>query len=236
MFATLIVIAVAIFSIAILVGIILLIVSLTRKREEGNGRFKMKSLLRAYLHLMCFLTLLIAAFGIMPAIKATLSYPLGYQFSYNLQTYFTPSDNDRRDDYVDPYYQNHEIIEVDGKKYYANTEQRTKDVVNGFTITISMLVLFALHRVALLFLEPRSEGHSSLIKFYTFLSLTTYGILGLIAVPAAVYSLVNYLVLDTELTSYSRTIPGEDLAAAAIIVPLWIVFLVQTVLIYRKSK
>jgi hypothetical protein len=237
MFAALIGLAIGVGILALLVGVIVLIVTMVRNKDGAN-KLDMKTLLRFYLYLISFVTLMVAAFGAIPAVKSGLSYPLGYQFSYPLETYNEPSpvyDNGFSKPYIDPYYSNREVLVVDGQKYYVDYSRRTKDMVNGLTIVVSMLILFAIHRVALLFIEPKSEGFTGVKKFYTFLSLTVYSLLGIIAVPATIYNIVNYMMLDSDaLGRYGRDIPGESLASAIVLVPLWITFLIEVVVLYRK--
>jgi heme/copper-type cytochrome/quinol oxidase subunit 2 len=243
MFGSVITVVIGLLSLALPIGIIALIVYFAvrhGKNAAENNKLDMKTLLRFYLYLISFITLIVGAFGLANAVKAGLSYPLEYQFSYNLDYGYSstaPTPELKGGSmYEDPYYKDRDKLFIDGRTYYVDYKVRQRDVVNGLTIFISMILLFAVHRVALTFVEPKDEGFNGLKKFYNFLSLIVYSLIGIIALPTAIYSLMNYYFLDTDtMYSYSRSVPGEPLAIAIVMVPLWILFLVQVIMQYRKA-
>jgi uncharacterized membrane protein YozB (DUF420 family) len=97
-----------------------------------------------------------------------------------------------------------------------------------------MLILFAIHRITLLFLEKKNTI-SWLKKTYNFISLIIYSVLSIICIPLSIYLLVNYFYFKPE-DIVRLEAPGSVVALAIVSIPLWITFLVLTLKLREKKE
>lgn len=227
---------VALFIPVLIGGVIIYIIvqAITKNKDGKDTKFKLsaKTLFQIYLYLISFLTLLIAVIGGATAIKAALSYQFGIPFSYTLYKGNSFAETKMYDPTLElekfKVCQDGEPITIGGSDYCINYQQQTTDLVNGVTIFVSMLVLFAIHQYAISNIAQK-ERLQWLSKIYTFASLIVYSIIGLITIPVSIYQLTNYLITDIENYSYSTPeAPAMAIAMVILSLPLWIYFLGKT--------
>ncbi len=209
------------------------------KNKDGNTKFKLspKTLLQIYLFVISFLTLGIAVIGGVIAIKASTSYLLDIPFSYTLQ-----KANDYQDtsNVYDPRYPEYQAKEIQQEcyqgdpitfydtKFCFDSDQRKTDLINGFTLFFSMVILFALHQYAISKI-PEENIITWLKKIYIFACLILYSIVGIVAIPTAIYQLTNYMLFEIKENIYKTPdAPALALATVLLVVPLWIIFLKET--------
>ena len=207
-------------------GVIFVIVKLVRNREASEKPFNITitHLFKVYLYIISFISLLIAVYGGSLAIKAGASYALGIPFSYDL--YSASSMDVSNSDYQAEGCYNGKQISINNQEVCFNEDTRKQDLVNGITFFVSMIVIFALHQVALKRLERKSPT-PVLKKLYTFLSLLLYSVIGIIIIPTAIYQVTtHFLYRVNDITSY--TAPGTAVGVLLISVPLWVYFLLKT--------
>ncbi len=227
--------------VAIVLGIVFLINLFKKAPGQTGSGLNIRGFLKFYLYFISFVTLVVTAFGLVVFINAALSYPLGYQFSYRTDQYYEPVTSPVKDPYapeMNSPLNNRDVITIDGKKYYVDQKARTKDLVNGATLSLSMFILFLIHRLSIKFVETKDEEKlSGFKKSYLFVSLIMYSIFGIIAIPTAIYSIINYAVFDSgNLSSYNRSIQGSSLAAALVFVPIWLVYLARIIMLHKKTQ
>ncbi len=213
----------SILSVLFVGGIIYLIVSLIKNKDE-KSKFKISTslLLNIYLYAISFITLILAVFGGATAIKAGLSYIVDIPFGYNLETVnrIDPAIYGEKEMYeVRECYQG-EPTDINGTDYCFDAQQREKDIVNGVTLFVSMLLIFALHQYGIRILKKR---YDSIDRIYTFASLVVYGILGVVVIPMAIYQSMNYLLISSDTANLEA--PGMAIGLAVLTLPLWIAFL-----------
>ena len=91
-----------------------------------------------------------------------------------------------------------------------------------------MVILFAIHQYAI-----SKIGEENIIswlkKIYIFASLIIYSIVGLVAIPTAIYQLTNFLLFEVKDDMYrTPEAPALAIAIVLLVVPLWIIFLKET--------
>ena len=212
-----------------LVGIIILVV----KARKSKNKFKLstKMLLHVYLYALSFLTLGIAVIGATTTLRAAISYKVEIPFSYTLQRVNTeinsmPEKIEGEESIPECYYG--QPITFYEKTFCFDSAQRKTDLINGVTILISMIILFAIHQYAI-YKIPKKDIIHWLKKIYLFLSLILYSVVGIIAIPTAIYQLTNYLLFEPVDTMYSTPYaPAVPIFVVLISVPLWIFFLKKT--------
>ncbi|MDX9739096.1 MAG: hypothetical protein RBT33_01915 [Candidatus Dojkabacteria bacterium] len=234
-----IVISIVAFMIPIAIGgtVVYLIVQAVKNKGEKDGKnvnlkISAKTLFQVYLYLISFLTLIIAVIGGATAIKAGLSYQFGVPFSYTLYKGSSFAEEKVYNPTLElesfKVCSDGEPITIGTSDYCINYQQQTTDLVNGLTIFVSMLILFAIHQFAISKIEGKKRLQW-LEKLYTFVSLILYSIIGLVSIPTSIYQLTNYLLTKPENYSYSTpAAPAMAIAMVLLSLPLWIYFLGKT--------
>ncbi len=217
------------------VGLVVYFIVQAAKSKDGKDiklKVSAKTLFPVYLYIISFLTLGIALIGASTAIRAGLSFQFGVPFAYtlyqgnNFEEAKMYDPGLQRDDYEVCY--EGEPITIGENEYCVNNQQQTTDLVNGITIFISMVILFAVHQFALSRIQMK-DRLEWLNKFYTFASLILYSLIGLISIPTSIYQLTNYLITNPESYAYSTPeAPAMAIAIAITSLPLWIYFLNRT--------
>jgi hypothetical protein len=221
---------VSIFIPFLVIGSIVGIIMLMVKAKQNKVKFKLstKTLLHIYLYAISFLTLGIAVIGATIALNAAISYKVEIPFSYTLQRINTQIENIPEGEKSMPECYNGKPITFYEKEFCFDSAQRKTDLINGMTIFISMVILFAIHQYAI-YKIPKKDIIHWLKKIYTFFSLILYSIIGIIAIPTAIYQLTNYLLFEPSDTMYSTPYaPAASIIVVLISVPLWIFFLKKT--------
>jgi hypothetical protein len=214
--------------------IIFLIVQAVRSKDKKEKKFTISTRMffQIYLYLISFLTLLIAVIGGATAIRGALSYQFDTTFSYTL---YQANDFDETKKYdpalrIEDFTQCHEgnPVLIGDNAYCFNTQLPKTDLINGITIFVSMLILFAIHQYAISKIK-KSEKLQWLDKTYTFASLLLYSIMGLITIPVSIYLTTSYLMTNPAEYSYSTPdAPAIAIAIAVLSLPLWITYLRKT--------
>lgn len=219
-------------------GIIYIITNMKKENQKTNFRISSQALLQIYLYLISSITLGILVIGIGLTSKAILSYKVSIPFSYSLS-----KANDKEEiikyegavgeDFKECY--QGEVMELYGGRYCFDEAERENELIVGISLTLSMLILFAIHQFAIS--KVKKEKRIPIIKnIYTFLSLLLYSVIGLITIPLSIYLLTTYFLVKPDLTSY-YTPPGPAMACTLMLlsIPLWIYFLRKTVPLKGKE-
>ena len=219
------------------IGCVIYLIFYFIKRKKMKIDFKVNTLLHIYLYVICFITLIITVIGANMLIKAVASYKFGIPFSYEIYEYHEPSENLQLKedmDYIEPECYIGKKIDISGQTVCFDDTEQKKGLVNGATLTISMLFLFTIHRIALYYLEKKEEI-LWLKKIYIFISLIGYSTLSVISIPIAIYLILNYVYFRPE-ELFLIEAPGGAVALALASIPLWIVFLICTFRLREKNK
>lgn len=229
-------ILITLFSLLSTAGVIYLIVYLARNKKQKIN-LGVNTLLHIYLYVISFVTLAIAAVGAVIFINATASYKVGIPFSYQLEMPFAEEKEillEMSDTPAEPSCYQGELMKIEGEEVCFDITKQKKGLVNGTTLTISMIILFAIHRITLLFLEKKNTIQW-LKKIYNFVSLITYSVLSIVSIPFSIYLLINYIYFRPEEVVRIEA-PGSMVALAIVSIPLWIAFLISTLKLRKKEE
>lgn len=221
----------------LVVGVVIYIIVIVSKNKNDNVKFKLssKTLLQIYLYVISFLTLGICIIGATVALRAAVSFQMDIPFTYTLQ-----KANDMKE--AVPVFEDDILVEETQEKCYQSdpvtyydtefcfdSNQRKTDLINGITLFVSMAILFLIHQYALSKIKEERKIEW-LKKIYIFASLILYSIVSIIAIPTAIYQVINYLLFEMDTSMYS-TPPAPAFAIAVVLVgvPLWIYFFKETV-------
>ena len=215
-------------------ALIYLIVKFVRAKSQDEKVIDLSGglILRIYLYLVSFITLAIAVYGGSTLIKASSSYLLGIPFSYDLYgvNIAVPADSSSSGVYyyeekdIPTCYQGEEIT-VGEQTVCFDDNTRKQDILNGATLLVSMILIFAVHQWGIKKLEP-SGKNNWLKKIYTFASLFVYSVVGIIIIPTSIYQLIYHFLYRVNDITLSGA-PGSALGVLIFAVPLWIYFLVK---------
>lgn len=225
------------FSLLSTAGVIYLIVHLVRNKDKKID-LGVNTLLRIYLYTICFVTLAIATAGAVIFTNAASSYKFGIPFSYQLEMPFAEEkyleDQELSDIPAEPTCYQGELMKIDEEEVCFDTTKQQKGLLNGATLTISMLILFAIHRITLLFIEKKNTI-PWLKKAYNFISLIVYSVLSIVSIPFSMYLLINYFYFKPE-SIVRIEAPGSMVALAIVSIPLWITFLILTLRLRKQRE
>ena len=111
-----------------------------------------------------------------------------------------------------------------------------EDVTLGITLTGTGAFICLLHVLGKKALEAKEGKSTPLLKrVYLFFMLTIFSIGGLVALPLAIYEGAHYYVEHVEEYMYHSD-PSGSIAAAVVIVPLWIYYLMRVLRNTRAAK
>lgn len=213
------------------VGTVVYILIPLSKSKGKKKIFTSKNLLHFYLYLISFASLIIGVVALAVALNGWFGHKYSPEFSFNLETPTTMYVPDEKIDYIDPDFKEcykGELTEIDGQKVCFDKQQAKKDVINGLSVAIPMIILFLIHRLSIYYIERQGTSTENLKKIYHFASLILFSIGGLIAIPVAIYQLLNYLNFRPEDVTMIDP-PGLAVAFVILVVPVWILFLVKTI-------
>lgn len=225
---------------AVVGAIVYIIVSLVKSKNDDKKKvFKIstKSLFQIYLYTLSLITLAAAVIGLSTALRAGMAYQLGHQFSYTLYQASSFKDAKMYDpaliesDFTECY--EGTAKEIDGQTYCINEVQPKSDLINGSIVFVSMIILFAVHQLAIYKTEKKLEW---LEKIYTFVSLIGYSITGILSLVISINLLSNYLVFATNsTTTQTPEAPGMAISLAVLTIPIWIYFMLKTLKIREEA-
>ncbi len=122
------------------------------------------------------------------------------------------------------YTQDTQLTYINGKAFCVKPSEVKMDLINGITISISMLIIFAIHLVFLVRME-KDKANVLMKKFFMFTNLIFYSGTSLILIPVSIYSMMNYLFIATKPVATYNT-PGLTVAYAIFSFIAWMVWLV----------
>lgn len=219
----------SLFSLLLVGGVIYTIISLVKNKEKRINLTK-NTLLNIYFYLVSLITLGIAVIGSVTFLNSVFSYKIGVPFSYEVQE-LNKYDKDTDLTYYDensgfPICYIGKPIEIGSERVCFDQSIPKKALITGLSFTVSMLILFVIHRIGIRTIEKK-EKFMWIKKAYNFISLTIYSVISIVAIPISTYLILNYIYFRPETLSKIDP-PGYMLALATVSVPLWIYFLIRT--------
>jgi hypothetical protein len=110
------------------------------------------------------------------------------------------------------------------------------DVTLGVTVMGTGAVICLLHVFGKKALESKEGKATPLLKrVYLFFMLSVFSIGGLVSLPLAIYEMASYYVEPVEEYMYHSD-PSSSIAAAVVIVPLWVYYLMRVMRETRAAK
>lgn len=204
------------------------------KKEEGEGKnFDFKHLFKIYLISINIICILVISAGLMQVLRPMFAYVVGFEFSYPVSQYY-----DRSGEFYgpSPVFPDTDLITIAGEKYYADLNVQRNDLLVGFTIFITSIVILAIHWLIGFIYFRNNKLSSSMLNFFNkvrnFTLVAVFSLTSLISIPVAIYEILNFFTLEKAryLVNYRANYPGDVLAVALVASVLWVIFLLLTIL------
>lgn len=215
--------------VGILGGLAALVYFLVRG-GRGDDAFSSRTLLRAYLRIAYMVSLVVFLIGAVNVLTAGAAAAFGHDFSYIPQFTATPqgcpapppgAGADAQSAY-------NQCLKQQGVNPAQPGDTRQQDdLIRGLSLLISGLVLGAGHRVGQLAIETAHERRNSgLARMEALLGTVAFGLVTIVAVPVATYTLLHHAILGNQVTSNGPPdAPGSALATALVFLPAWLFYL-----------
>jgi hypothetical protein len=212
--------------IGILGGLAALVYFLVRG-GAGDDTFSSRTLLRAYLRFAYFASLVVFLVGAVSTLTAGFGAAFGHDFSY--QPRFNPAapcpppppgaDANAQGSY-------NQCLKVNNGQppnTPADTSQQD-DLIRGISLLVTGLVLGLGHRLGQRAVETRAEARDSgLARTEALLGTVGFGLVSLVALPVAAYSVLHHVILGAPVPNGgSSDMLGPALAMAIVFLPAWL--------------
>ncbi len=202
---------------------------------KGGQGFSFHNLLRGYLRVAYFVSLVVFLVGSTMALTALFATAFGHDFSYDRNGGACYSNVGK------PYPAGAYPTPPPGPPACdANNDPRqTDDLIRGVSLIVAGLVIGGAHRFGQAAMETAEERRSSLLsKIESIVGTAAFGIASIIFIPLGAYGLLRYLVLVNHGVDQYRSgdTPGAAVAAALVFLPAWLYYLTTFVRRARASR
>ena len=192
-------------------------------RGQGGGdSFSFRNLLRAYLRLGYFVSLVVFLAGATMTLTSAFGAVVGHDFSYGpnyssaLATKCPPTFYGGQPNCVNP--------------PNPPDPRQDEDLIRGLSLLVAGLLIGGAHRFGQLSMESAEERRQSgLTKAEYLIGTVAFGLVSIFALPAAAYSVLSYNLISHNTSNSGGEIPGPTLAVALVFLPAWIYYLVSFV-------
>ena len=106
--------------------------------------------------------------------------------------------------------------------------KKQDDLIRGLSLMFSGLIIGAGHRFGQWAIETPAERHDSgLARMEVLVCTVAFGLVTIIVLPVAAYSVLHHAILGNQLNSSGGTpdAPGIPLATAVVFLPAWLYYL-----------
>lgn len=196
--------------------------------------FTFRLFLTAYFYIVSALSLLAIVFGGASVTKALLSDAFGRSFSYYSyeDTVSMPEPGVTED-------KSQAVISESEQQKIKQQQQATieaeykDDIFTGVSLMVVGLLFMLVHTFGWMKLEPAKDRRQSVLyKGYIMMQLAIYSVGTLISLPVAISQSLRYWLDGSQNGSLQ---PGEMLAVAIWVTPVWLVFIAWTMRVLHKE-
>lgn len=248
---------IVLISFGILVALALLVGGafhlITRLRTGAPLNIDVRALVRIYLYVGIIAGLLVFTQGASELIKAGAAGLSSKEFSYSPVWVELPEDRvpqpqhplelADRGDLSDEELE--ELSQILAERREESTRlheerdrlglERAQDegLIEGISFSIIGALVWAAHMFGRRKIEAPEDRAGPLNRIYLVLLTAIFGIITIVSLPQAVFETLRYAVLDPASDHYE---PGEKLALSITALPIWLVYLWNTVRAIRRSE
>lgn len=220
-------VAIGLAVLVLVVGGIGTVVYFAVRGQGAADSVSFRNLLRAYLRLAYLVSLVVFMIGAVMTLTAAFGTIVGHDFSYGPY-------------YASPLSANCAPNVYGGQSYGGQPKcvypqnpddpRQKEDLIRGLSLLVAGLVIGGAHRYGQLSMESADERtRSGLTKAEYLVGTVGFGLVSIVALPAAAYSVLSYNLISHNATNSGSDIPGPALALALVFLPAWGYYLVSFV-------
>lgn len=181
-------------------------------------------LLRFYLYIASFVTLVVLVAGLTYLLTGLFS--LGSRdFSYTRFVRPVPPPTA---------VVNNSDPQFDQQELEGQRDRQSTDLLRGGTLAVIGGLLFGVHAILRRRGAPDESVEGNFRRGFLMVSLVTFGLVGLVALPVGVYQTLKFFLI-APLPTQQRVAPGNTLATGVVLTPLWIWYLIALTKQARRS-
>ena len=223
--------------VGILVGLGALVYFLVRGTRAEEG-FSSRNLLRAYLRVAFMVSLVVFMIGAVNTLTGAFGGVFGRDFSYQ------PNGFGSSTICPAPSPATPGGAPVPGKCVTNSTSQFNSDdtrlqddLIRGISLMVTGLIVGLGHRVGQFAMEtPEERRRSGLARAETLVGTLAFGLVSIVALPVASYSVLHRVILGSQAANTGQTdTPGSALALALVFLPAWLYYLYNFVMGARRG-
>lgn len=120
-----------------------------------------------------------------------------------------------------------EVVEKERQRPGAqeqNERRRQENLLQGITTAIAGAFFWAVHWWGRRQLETREERGGLLRRGYYLIGTGIFGVASIVLLPLAVYRVLRYFLIPPSTFEFRGDV-GETIASAAVVVPVWLIYL-----------
>jgi len=185
-----------------------------------------RSLLRVYLYLGSLVSILVLVVGLSMTLTGVFG-AIAPDFTYGVSVGPEP---------MPPGTPNGMPIPPPRPSVDQQHERETREsLLQGITSAVAGAIFWAVHWYGRRRLETPDERTSLLRRGYFILGVAIFGVASIVLLPMAVYNALRWLLIPVTQFEY-RPGAGDSLAAALVVVPVWLLYLRFVLVDYRVSR
>ncbi len=190
--------------------------------QGGTDNFSFRNLLRAYLRLAYLVSLVVFMIGAVMTLTAAFGTVVGHDFSYD--SFYSHGGTSICT--AAPYGPPQNCV----SQAQGDDPRQKEDLIRGLSLLVAGLIIGGAHRYGQLSMETEDERtRSGLAKAEYLVGTVGFGLVSIVALPAAAYSVLSYNLISHNATNSGSDIPGPALALALVFLPAWGYYLVSFV-------
>jgi hypothetical protein len=213
---------------AAVLGVFILAMILFLQRGAGAVDATPRSLLRVYLYLASLVSLIVLVFGLSQGLTGVFGM-VAPDFTYG-----GPGAQMMRKECPPGVTGCPSPEEEERRRVDANSRRARENILEGITLASAGALFWGIHRYGRREVETTVDRVSLLARGYYVLGVAIFGIASIVLLPLGIYNALRYWLIPVGEFDF-RPGAGEMLAAAIVVVPVWIAFLWIVLRDYRAS-
>ncbi len=202
-----------------ILGILVVTAVLFIQRGAGGLDASPRVLLRLYLYLGSLVSILVLVFGLSQLLGGALG-AVAPEFTYGVPPQAIPAIEAAR-----PGEPPRPEARAPLRSAEEQNARRTREgLLQGITSAVVGAIFWGVHWYGRRQLETAEERASLLRRAYFLLGVVIFGVASIVLLPIALYSALRWFLIPVGEFDFRQGV-GESLAAALVIVPVWLVYL-----------
>ena len=206
-----------------ILGVLVLAAVLFFQRGAGGIDASPRSLLRVYLYLGSLVAILVFVWGLSLTGTGILG-AIAPEFTYGQSPVARPLPEPAPPESCPPGKCPQTPEDAAGQQRTGWERQTRENLLQGVTSTVAGALFWGVHWYGRRQIETQQERSGLLRRGYYLLGVVIFGVASIVLLPVAVYNALRYFLIPLGQFDYRPGV-GESLAAALVVVPIWLTYL-----------